>query len=532
MMKKLPPKPLMNRLKGKSFLLGFIVIVALAAVIRFYELPSYISIGGDDARDIAIAKESIRLHTLPRFGSFSSAGPFVFGPLFYWVLIVSYLLIPFTLLAPWIMTVIASLFMVAVMMLIGKKIGGTQLGLIFGFLTTFSPQLIIRSVVVGQHTYVAIFTTLTILFFILLWQQQRKLFAFLLGLMIGIAINMHYQALNLIIILPFILLVPKVELRRKILFTLLVIAGIIAASLPLLAWDARQQFANIRNILDYFLIGQYRLYVPNSWRLFIFSFLPTFWAYVIGGWYQLGLMAIVVSAFGGVFSLRNDRSRLTLCLCGIVGIFLVTNRYYHGERSEGYFLYLTPFLIIITGIGIAALASEITRLMKSKAKFMYLEYLCIAIVLLPFIIGGLMRVGFSNGKIQSINEVRKTVESLKKARPHTVFALYDQRFQHYSETTGLSAFLEDQHLESAQGTPLGFFCPGAYKKNKYPVITTMVNGCMIDDLSSTTRQIREKEGWVLISQHSLYDDLITRWESQHLTSSFSLSKYILWRFKH
>ena len=188
---------LSNKCKDRWFL-SLLVVFVIAACIRLYALPLYISIGGDDARDIAIAKESIRLHSLPRFGSFSSAGPFVFGPLFYWVLILSYIILPFTLFAPWILTILASLFTVIIMMVIGKKLGGTGLGITLGVLTAFSPQLITRSVVVGQHTYVGVFTALVILFLILLWQKPSKLYSFLLGVMIGVAINMHYQALNLL----------------------------------------------------------------------------------------------------------------------------------------------------------------------------------------------------------------------------------------------------------------------------------------------------------------------------------------------
>lgn len=525
-MKKSASQSVFSWLKNRPFLLGVIVIVIFAAIIRFYALPSHISIGGDDARDIAIAKESIRLHTLPRFGSFSSAGPFVFGPLFYWVLILSYVLIPYNLFAPWIMTVIASLGMVIVMMVIGKRIGGTQLGLILGVLTAFSPQLAIRSAVVGQHTYVAIFTSLAILFLTLLWQQPRKLFAFLLGAMIGIAVNMHYQALNLFVLIPFIFLIPRVGLKRKIIFVIIAVAGILVPSLPLLAWDARQEFANTRNILDYFLIAQYRLYVPNSWRIFLLSFLPTFWSYVVGGWYQLGIGAIVISGIGGLLSLKNDRSRLTTCLCAIVGVFLLINRYYHGERSEGYFLYVTPFIVLITGIGISTIATWVGKSFGKQKKFIHLDYLLIFILIVPFMIGGLMRVGLSNGKQQSITDIFNTVAAIKNERPGKTFALYGEHFNNYNQTTAISAFLQDQHRESSEGIAIGVFCPGAYKKNKYPVITTLVNGCKIDDLSSLNKQALKKNGWVLISQQSLYQDLIGHWEKEHLTSTFSLTNYL------
>lgn len=520
-----------NKCKDRWFLC-LLVVCVLAACIRLYALPLYMSIGGDDARDIAIAKESIRLHSLPRFGSFSSAGPFVFGPLFYWVLILSYSILPFTLFAPWILTILASLFMVIIMMVIGKKLGGTGLGITLGVLTAFSPQLITRSVVVGQHTYVGVFTALVILFLILLWQKPSKLYSFLLGVMIGVAINMHYQALNLFVVIPFLFFIPRVTFTKKIIFVALLVIGILIPLVPLLTWDARQQFANMRNILDYFLIAQYRIYVPNSWKIFLFSFLPNFWSYVSGGWYGLGLTAMAVAGIGALLHVKKNALRLTTSLYIIVVIFLLINRYYKGERSEGYLLYVTPFILIITGIGILEISSFIAGFFRKKPLSRYIQYGMITFFLVVFVIGSLLRTLAPLKGHHPISDITTTVTVLKNARPGKTFALYGQHFNNYNQTTAISAFMEQEHLENPQGIPIGLFCPGAYKKNKFPVITSTVENCKIDDLSKLSKSALKKDGWVLISQQSLYDDLIGYWETNRLTSTFSLVDFVKSRLTH
>src|SRR5205823_11570855 len=66
---------------------------------------------------------------------------------------------------------------------------------------------------------------------------------------------------------------PGKSLRFKFLAFISAVGGTLLSLSPLLIWDSQQHFANFNNILDYFLVGQYRLYVPNSWRLFIFNFM-------------------------------------------------------------------------------------------------------------------------------------------------------------------------------------------------------------------------------------------------------------------
>ena len=92
--------------------------------------------------------------------------------------------------------------------------------------------------------------------------------------------------------------------------------------------------------------------------------------------------------------------------------------------------------------------------------------------------------------------------------------------------------MAQEHLEDTLGIPIGMFCPGAYKKNKFPVITSTVENCKIDDLSKLNNSALKKDGWVLISQQSLYDDLISHWETNRLTSTFSFVDFVKSRLTH
>src|SRR5205823_1849730 len=105
-------------------------------------------------------KEALSRHELPLMGSFSSAGPFVFGPLFYWFIMFSFLIIPFTLQAPWILLIATGLIVVSIYGYIGRLIAGKNLSLIMAFLAAVSPQLINRSTALNQHSLIGFFAPL------------------------------------------------------------------------------------------------------------------------------------------------------------------------------------------------------------------------------------------------------------------------------------------------------------------------------------------------------------------------------------
>src|SRR3989344_6433268 len=103
-------------------------------------------------------------------GSYSSAGPFVFGPIFYWVLIVSYLILPFNLWSPLIIFVLIGILNVYLIILICKLINN-KLAITCGLLAATSPQLISASTQLNQQTLVSILTTAAVLFLVLFWKK-------------------------------------------------------------------------------------------------------------------------------------------------------------------------------------------------------------------------------------------------------------------------------------------------------------------------------------------------------------------------
>src|SRR5579859_1990109 len=118
----------------KTHWFGIIIcfIILFASLLRFYNYTNRYGIATDQAHDALVARAALHNHTLPSVGPFSSAGPFVMGPEWYYFIMITTALYPFSSLTPWIFLTLTYVFFVYIMMLLGKEIGGKRLAIILG----------------------------------------------------------------------------------------------------------------------------------------------------------------------------------------------------------------------------------------------------------------------------------------------------------------------------------------------------------------------------------------------------------------
>jgi len=502
-------------IKTHHYLISVIVILLVATLMRFYDFNNHWGLGNDDSRDALIAKEAIIRQELPQIGSFSSAGPFVFGPLFYWVVILSYLIMPFTYVAPWIFTGAISVLIVLVLIYCGKVLGGNRLALIVGIFAATSPQLIARSLSLGQHSYVALTASLLFLCFILLWQTKKSRFAFGMGLSLGAALSMHYQTINLLIFLPVVLLVPSTTIIKKLGYLVLITLGFIVPSLPIIIWDSQQQFANFRNILDYILVAQYRLYVPNSWRLFLSQHLPQYWSFMVGGNPTIGVILMLTTPLIFMYLLiKKNLPNILLIAGGIFAILLVVNRYYRGERSEGYLLYLLPFILIFNAYAIHTLISG----RNAQGKFKLIFQAIGALLFFAIIIAHIQQFQKHITYQSPVSNYEKAVDELIIKYPDQKFSIYDYKWQYSYLSQPLSFLLQKRGKIDKNGIAIGFKCTTICDQT-HPLIGSF-NGAPIFDLTNEPN-LKQKE-WVNVNQSTMYDDLMKWSKTEKLQSNFSL----------
>lgn len=494
-----------------------IFVIILAVFLRFFHFGQRFGIGSDDMRDISIAKEAIIRHELPLIGSFSSAGPFVFGPIYYWFLMGSYLIFPFSIATPWFFSAVLSVVTVFVLFEIGNEIDGEFLGLIMAFLAAISPQLVYRALGMSQHSFIPLFSSFLVLSFIKLWENKDLKFAFFGGMSLGIALSMHFQAINLFVFFPAIFLISSLSFKQKLQALTIFLIGFLIPSLPNIIWDSHQQFANTGNLFDYLLIGQYRLYVPNSWKLFILDYLPTYWAFVIGGIKTISL-PLIFFTFAVNFYLiyKKKLSKTVVILFGTFIFLLFINKFYHGERSEGYLMYFVPFVILFSSLALKFL-------LRIKPLFVVG---CVIIALGSLSIAKIYTFD-TDRHVADFNRAVKVIENKYKGDN---FSVYDYDWQYSDISYGFMSLLAQDKRISDKGIPIGIICESGRKciPSNPPIFTLL--GTKVVDLRKDDKFLAKKD-WGNVNQNHIYDDLMQWQKNKKLKSSFNLVDFLFGRFR-
>lgn len=502
--------------KFNPYSLTIILILLIAIFLRFWQVNNRWSIFSDSARDILVARESLKRLDFPLVGSFSSAGPFVFGPLFYWFISVAYLPNINFLILPWLAIGVVSVLTVLIMAEAGRQLENEHLGILTALLTAVSFAQVRRSLALTQHTFIAITGALIVLTFISYLKKRKSIYVFFMGLAIGIALSMHYQAINFLAFAVIIFL-PRFNLKKILSAAFYLIVGIIIPSLPLLYWDSQQNWANIRNLLDYLFVAQNRIYVPNRWLTYLFQFWPEFWGSVVGGNFVFGWLFAVLAVF--FISQKLIKHQLKQSLLWLIIIFLIQFillRYHKGERFEGYLIYFHPLILLFS-------AWVIWQLWQ---KWFSLAMLILLLTIIFNIKAILPELKSQNQRL-ILTEITTT---LKNQYPSKKFQLYDWANKSTAYSFGLSAFLDSQGLiDRKHGYPIGVCisdCPTEVK-----VISDIYQPTKVIDLETLDNWQRQKSKWQDVSGEAVFEDIVLWWQKERLKSTFSLQKFILQKLK-
>lgn len=504
--------------KINKYLLACVLIILLAAFLRFFRFSQRWVLYSDTARDALVAREALRHKRLPLTGSFSSAGPFVFGPLFYWFIMISYLPSSSLIILPWLMIALVSVIFVIVSIKIGQKLEGKSMGLILGLMAAVSPAQIARAPTLTQHSLVAISSILVLWTFVSYLKSEKKIYLFLMGLALGLGLSMHYQTLNLMLFGLAVFLAKKLNLKKLWQGILIFFMGILIPSLPLLIWDRTQNWANTKNVLDYLLIGQYRVWVSNRWLIYVFDFWPKFWSSVIGGQKILGFL--LMGLVGLIFLKQLIKRKLPKTVFWLAVIFLIqiiALRYYRGEKFEGYLIYLHPLVLLFS-------AWAINQLFKTKK--------LLGTLFLILVIGVSLLTSFtqiSQAKSHAPAN-KKVVFFLQKKYPEKKFLLYNHSNNDKGYLYALLLLLDGEKLIHENGIALG-----VQPKGYSPPERLLLPFNKLDQpyalIELKQEEIFEGDVWEKVTPASVYEEIIFWWQRENFQSPFSLTEFILGTLK-
>lgn len=490
-------------MKDKLHKLMLAAIISVATLLRLRDFTQHYTLSSDPARDILVAIGALFAGHLPWVGSFSSAGPFVFGPNWYWWLMFWKLVAPNFFLAPWVGMFFISLAFTVVMYLVGRVAIGKRFGLVLALISAISPQVVALSAYLTQHALVEIFSGLALLGLVSYIRYRRLLFAFLMAFAIGAAMSLHYQAINFLVYFPVLFLLEKPRLRLWISLGLVLFLGFITPLLPLLLWDASRGFSNLIQLTYYFRVGQYRFWVSNRWL----TYLGMFWPEYLGRFLGDKIVAISAVLFGGAIGAwrlwKGSVPKTIIWPAVLLFVQIVMLRYFRGEKYDGYLVYFHSIIILAVGW----ILFELIKINK------WLGGTIMFLIMFASIRLTTLNLTWNNDG----DKLGAMVQILKDRYPNDKFTVYVRSLSSSNCGFSFSAMLEGKKLGDGAGRPVGICqnspdnCGQAEAVNLGKV-NFQDSSCVLVDLQGVDKSaLTKRNGWYNFSATAVYDDVQNWW---------------------
>ena len=236
--------------------IALILILILAAYLRLYKIADYMSFLGDEGRD-ALVVYGILHGKLTLLGPTASVGGFFLGPIYYYMIAPFFFLFNYSPLGPAVFIALLSIATVWLIYKIGAEFFDYKVGLIAAFLYSIAPVVITYAHSSWNPNPLPFFSLLTLYVLYKALIKDKVVLFLLTGFLLGIDIQLHYLVLFLGVIVFFYVLFMEFFNKKKagiinlLKKYLLMLAGFLVGFSPFLAFEARHDFLNIRNIISF-----------------------------------------------------------------------------------------------------------------------------------------------------------------------------------------------------------------------------------------------------------------------------------------
>lgn len=356
--------------KNKIEFLILLLIVVVAAFFRLYKISDYMTFLGDEGRDVLVAREILH-GNLTLLGPRASAGDFFLGPIYYYMIAPFLFMSGYDPVGPAIMVALFGVATVILVYIVTRDFIGIKAGLAAAFLFAISPLVIAYSRSSWNPNLMPFFSLLLLyVAYLGLKKQNLKLFI-VTGLLLGIAMQLHYLTVFLsVITLVFLVLGNYISNKKGFIKNFMsqlvgVIVGFILGIAPFLLFEIKNGFPNIKTIFRFifldnaqegYAIGQSFIGNINDvfFRLFgrlVTKFPPpeqlekqlsvTMSAWQIATIILAGLSVILV------FKIKDKLAKTLLMVWLVVGVFLFA--FYKKPIYDYYLGFLFPLPFILVG---------------------------------------------------------------------------------------------------------------------------------------------------------------------------------------
>ncbi len=323
----------------------FLIILSTGIFFRFYNYFNRITFDTDSTRDAFVAFVGSQILQFPLTGPFISIAPVTTGPWYWYQLIIAKILLQ-TYFAPWIYLGILSSLLIIIYYRIGTILESAKFGLILSFIVALSPQQIRTAYFLTNPSTIGFFSTLVFLiFFEIILRRRPTYWGLLLGAIIGLTLNSHFQSAPLVLFIIFLIFYNKYKTA------IYALVGFLVTLMPLLFFELNNHWYNTRNIIDYLLFGQFRICISVRWLTYIYDFWPRFWVFVTGGAKYLGLFIMIASFLVFIKKILNKSAKTKLFILLAISFLIevIIIRYYRGEKFFGYLQFFHPYIFLLTG---------------------------------------------------------------------------------------------------------------------------------------------------------------------------------------
>lgn len=368
-------------------------ILLLASFLRLYKISDYMTFLGDEGRDVLIVK-GILEGDFTLLGPRASAGDFFTGPIYYYFMAPFLWLFRLDPVGPAVMIAILGIVTVFLVYFLGKRVFGQNAGLVAAFLYTISPLVISYSRSSWNPNPMPFFSLVFLLVLYKALKQGKKVLFFVLGILYGVMLQLHYIELFMGVIFFTIILFYQILYDRSKIFVRLfvryglIFLGFLVGFSPFLAFEIRHGFPNLQTIFRFVLNQEstgntidrpFYIGIPDVFqRLFgrlLTGFPPPeqFVFYdqtLLTVWYW-GTIALGIASFVMIFTIKDKLFRLMLLCWLIIGVFLFG--FYQKAIYDYYFEFLFPLPFLLVG-------GLLKTIRMSVMLFTFAVYLLLALV--------------------------------------------------------------------------------------------------------------------------------------------------------
>lgn len=341
-------------------------ILVLAAFLRLYKISEYMTFLGDEGRDVLIVKHLLE-GDIVGLGPTASVGGFFTGPIYYYFMAPFLWLFRLDPVGPAVMVALFGIATVFLVYFVGKEFFNEKVGIFASALYTVSPIIIASSRSSWNPNILPFFAILTIFFVYKFVQKNSLRYLLLAGLLIGIAVQLHYIATFLATAVALYLVFIRSRLVRGLTFTRSVIVigkqyiilflGFLIGYFPFLAFEATHGFPNTITVIKFilggtgetgFAEGRFTTIVGDVFfRLFgrlITHFPPP-------EQINLGKDALAITLYGIPVSLPLSLVYLVTNLLALGSIFvLVKQMIFFKKKDLHYQAYMLLFVWFVVGV--------------------------------------------------------------------------------------------------------------------------------------------------------------------------------------